>query len=64
MFKGDDIITLVGASRRSTLQDSLKSIDVNLSADDIQRIESAIPENEISGGSFPNMKFKNGLMVH
>lgn len=32
LSKGDDIITLVGASRRSTLKDPLKSIDVNLSA--------------------------------
>ena len=61
--KGTDIITLVGASRRTTLQDSLKSMDVNLSANDIQRIEKAIPEDKIAGGSFSNMAFKNGVIV-
>jgi len=63
LSKGDDIITLVGASRRSTLSDSLKCVDVNLSADDINRIEKAIPANEISGGSFPMMQFRNGEVV-
>ncbi len=63
LSKGDDIITLVGASRRTTLSDSLKSVDVNLTADDIHRIEKAISEDAIAGGSFPNMKFRNGVVV-
>lgn len=47
LSKGDDIITLVSASRRSTLKDSLKAIEVNLSADDIQRIESIVNRTAI-----------------
>ena len=61
--KGDDIITLVGASRLSTLQDSLKSIDVKLSSADIERIEKAITEDKIAGSSFPEVYFKNGVIV-
>ncbi|MFW2491644.1 aldo/keto reductase [Clostridium chromiireducens] len=63
LSKGDYIITLVGASRRSTLKDSLKATDVNLSADDILRIENAIPADKIAGASFPNRQFKNGIVV-
>lgn len=63
LSKGDDIITLVGASRQSTLKDSLKSIDVNLSVYDIQRIEKAIPKDQIAGSSFPMMQFRNGEVV-
>lgn len=63
LSKGNDIITLVGASRRTTLLDSLKSIDVNLSTNDIQRIEKAVPEDKIAGASFPNRKFRNGEPV-
>jgi len=37
---------------------------VNLSADDIQRIEKAISEDAITGGSFPNMKSRNGVVVN
>jgi len=62
--KGDDIITLVGASRLSTLQDSLKSIDVKLSFADIERIEKVITEDKISGSSFPEVVFKNGVIVN
>ncbi|GKU30421.1 aldo/keto reductase [Clostridium folliculivorans] len=63
LSKGDDIITLVGASRRATLQDSLKSLKVNLSANDIERIEKAIPEDKIAGASFPKREFRNGVAV-
>jgi len=63
LTKGDDIITLVGASRRTTLQDSLKSIEVNLSENDIQRIEKAVPEDKIAGASFPKREFRNGVSV-
>ncbi|EHJ00465.1 aldo/keto reductase [Clostridium sp. DL-VIII] len=63
LSKGNDIITLIGASRRTTLQDSLKSIKVNLSENDIQRIEKAIPENKIAGASFPKREFRNGVAV-
>ena len=60
LSKGDDIIPLIGASRTATFLDSFKSFDVKLSESDIMRIEEAVPENEISGGSFPEMKFRNG----
>lgn len=60
LTKGDDIIPLIGASRLSSLTDSLKALDVSLSEGDIKRIEDAVPESEIAGGSFPEIKFKNG----
>lgn len=63
LSKGNDIIILVGASRRSTLKDSLKAIEINLSADYIQRIENVISSDKIAGCSFPNMQFKNGIVV-
>ncbi|EQF28851.1 aldo/keto reductase family protein [Clostridioides difficile CD160] len=63
LSKGDDIITLVGASRRVTLEDSLKAKDIKLSDEDIRRIENTIDKNKILGASFPNMRFKNGKVV-
>lgn len=63
LSKGEDIITLVGASRQYTLLDSLKAKDIVLNKDDIKRIENAIPEREILGASFPSMSFKNGMVV-
>ncbi|MCC0783729.1 hypothetical protein IR152_11660 [Clostridioides sp. ES-S-0108-01] len=46
-IKRDGIITLVGALRRVTLLDSLKSKDIKLSDKDIRRIENAIDKNKI-----------------
>lgn len=63
LSKGDDILPLVGASRRSTLSNSLKSMDIVLNSQDIERIENAIPQNEIAGSSFSSPKFKNGKVV-
>lgn len=63
LAKGEDIIPLIGARRVSQLQESMKSLDVNLSESDVKRIEEAIPLNEIAGGSFPQIQFKNGSAV-
>ena len=63
LSKDDDISPLVGASRRITLLNSLKSIDIVLNSQDIERIENAIPQNEIAGSSFPSPKFRNGKVV-
>ena len=49
LSKGDDIILLIGAKPRRYFLDSLKSIDIKLSEENIIRIENAVPENEISG---------------
>ncbi|MFB9760668.1 aldo/keto reductase [Ectobacillus funiculus] len=64
LAKGEDIIPLIGARRVSQLQNSMESLDVHLSESDVKRIEEAIPVNEIAGGSFPQMQFKNGMVVH
>lgn len=61
--KGDDIITLVGASRLITLQDSLKAIDVKLSPANMERIEKVMVEDKIAGSSFPEVRFKNGVIL-
>ncbi|CEQ08918.1 aldo/keto reductase [[Clostridium] sordellii] len=60
LSKGNDILGLVGASRRATLLDSIKAKDVVLSKEDIKNIEKAIPREEVAGTSFPTPKFRNG----
>ena len=63
LHKGDDLLTLVGASRLSSLQSSLKAMDVKLSGMDIERIENAVSEDKIAGNSMPDAHFKNGVLV-
>lgn len=63
LAKGEDIIPLIGSRKVKNLQNSIKTLDIALSENDVKRIEAAIPQNEIAGESFPNMKFKNGKVV-
>lgn len=63
LAKGEDILPLIGARKVSQLQESVRSLDVQLTKSDVKRIEEAVPEKEIAGGSFPQMKFKNGVVV-
>ncbi len=63
LSKGDGIIPLIGASKAKNFRDSIKAKDITLSADDIGRIEAAVPQNKIAGSSFHKILFKNGAIV-
>lgn len=63
LSKGEDIKPLIGTVSQAHLQDALRSLDIQLTEDDVREIEEAIPEHEIAGASFPNMQFRNGNIV-
>ena len=49
MSRGTDIIPLIGARRRKQLEESLRALDLKLTAEDLARIESAIPADSVAG---------------
>jgi pyridoxine 4-dehydrogenase len=49
LSRGEDIIPLVGARRRERLHESLGALAINLTADDLARIEAAAPLNAAAG---------------
>ncbi len=51
--RGEDIVPLVGARRRESLSESLKALDLHLTADDLARIEQAIPKGTAAGERYP-----------
>lgn len=53
LTRGQDIVTLVGARRRDSLSESLKALDLRLSADDLAQIEQAIPKGAAAGERYP-----------
>ena len=53
LTRGQDIVPLVGARRRESLGESLKALDLHLSADDMARIEQAIPQDAAAGERYP-----------
>ena len=49
MSRGADIIPLIGARRRKQLTESLQALEPKLTAEDLARIESAIPADAVAG---------------
>jgi len=49
MSRASDIIPLIGARRRQQLAESLRALDLKLTAEDLARIEAAIPADAILG---------------
>jgi aryl-alcohol dehydrogenase-like predicted oxidoreductase len=49
LARGDDIVPLVGARRRDRLAESLGALDIALSAQDLARIEQAVPPDAVAG---------------
>src|SRR3954465_12553563 len=49
LSRGDDIVPLVGARRRERLQEALGALELELSAEDLERIERAVPPGSAAG---------------
>jgi aryl-alcohol dehydrogenase-like predicted oxidoreductase len=49
LSRGDDIVPLVGARRRERLTEALGAPELELTADDLARIEEAIPAGAAAG---------------
>ena len=57
--QGTDIVPLVGARRRERLAESLGSLSVTLTADDLAEIEKAVPAGSAAGD-----RYEAGQMAH
>jgi aryl-alcohol dehydrogenase-like predicted oxidoreductase len=53
LSRGSDIVPLVGARRRDRLTEALGALDVNLTPDDLARIERAVPPGAAAGDRYP-----------
>jgi aryl-alcohol dehydrogenase-like predicted oxidoreductase len=51
--RGDDIVPLIGARRREQLEEALGALAVELSAEDLAKIEQAIPPGAAAGTRYP-----------
>lgn len=59
LSRGPDIVPLVGARRRDRLQEALGALRVDLSQEDLERIERAVPPEAVAGARYPEP-----LMAH
>ncbi|MED1864360.1 aldo/keto reductase [Fictibacillus nanhaiensis] len=49
MSQGNDIIPLIGARKRSHLEDAFEAINLQLNEADLVKIEAAVPANKVAG---------------
>ena len=56
LSQGDDVVPIPGCSRRSTLQNSLTALEVELSDSDIAAIETALDADRIIGTRYPQQQ--------
>jgi aryl-alcohol dehydrogenase-like predicted oxidoreductase len=54
LTRGEDIVPLIGTRRRDRLVDSLGSLDVELTDDDLATIEQAVPADAAAGDRYPS----------
>jgi aryl-alcohol dehydrogenase-like predicted oxidoreductase len=52
LSRGDDLVPLVGARRRDQLAEALGAVDVELSAEDLEAIEHAVPRGAAAGDRY------------
>jgi aryl-alcohol dehydrogenase-like predicted oxidoreductase len=56
LSRGDEVVPIPGCSRRSTLQNSLTALEVELSDADIAAIETALDADRIIGTRYPEQQ--------
>ena len=58
--RGDDIVPIPGTKRVPYLEENVGALDVELSAEDLARIEYAFPKGVTAGERYPDMSTVNG----
>jgi aryl-alcohol dehydrogenase-like predicted oxidoreductase len=53
LSRGEDIVPLIGARKRSQLAESLGALAISLTPDDLAAIEAAIPPGAVQGDRYP-----------
>ena len=61
MAQGEDIVPIPGTKRRKYLEENVAATSVELTAEDLSRIDELMPQGAASGGRYPEemMKFVN-----
>ncbi|HEU4994565.1 MAG TPA: aldo/keto reductase [Gemmatimonadaceae bacterium] len=53
LSRGNDVVPLVGARRRDALAEARGALELDLTADDLKRIEQAVPVGRAAGDRYP-----------
>jgi aryl-alcohol dehydrogenase-like predicted oxidoreductase len=59
--RGDDVVPIPGSDRPEFVIENVGALDVDLSDDDLARLEAAMPRNDVAGGRYPGAKPQQAL---
>ncbi|BCJ87233.1 aldo/keto reductase [Effusibacillus dendaii] len=59
LAQGDDIVPIPGTKRRAYLEENVAALDVNLTADDLNRINELLPQGVAVGERYPEHTMKS-----
>jgi aryl-alcohol dehydrogenase-like predicted oxidoreductase len=59
LAQGDDVIPIPGTKRRTYLEENVQAVEVELTADDLRRIDEAFPKGATAGDRYPDMSTVN-----
>jgi aryl-alcohol dehydrogenase-like predicted oxidoreductase len=55
LSRGDDVVPIPGTKRRSYLEENAEAVNVELSDEDLERLEEAFPQGAAAGDRYPDM---------
>ena len=55
LSRGDDVVPIPGTKRRRYLEENAEAADVELSDEDLERLEEAFPQGAAAGDRYPDM---------
>ena len=53
--RGEDVVPIPGTKRRRYLEENVAALEVQLSAEDLDRLEVAVPVGAVVGDRYPDM---------
>ncbi len=59
LSRGEDVVPIPGTKRRSYLEENVGAVNVELSGEDLERIEAAFPKGATAGERYPDMSSVN-----
>lgn len=61
LHKGDDILPLIGTSKRKTLAENMEALKIDLSKEEMEELDSTFPEGAFAGTRYPQQQM--GIVV-
>jgi aryl-alcohol dehydrogenase-like predicted oxidoreductase len=55
LSRGEDVVPIPGTKRRRYLEENVEAIDIELTDEELERIERAFPRGAAAGERYPDM---------